>query len=195
MTVCQIVRNDAENRVRKLLEKEKITEVEKPEIIEEVSDLEEYAKDQIIKYIGAKFKGHNLARLVEAILLAQGYVTRRSPPGPDGGVDILAAAGPLGFDKPRVCVQVKSASSAVDVKVLRELGGVMKKFGAEQGLLVSWSGFNTHAIQEAKDAFFSIRLWDQGALIEELLKYYERFDDELKAELPLKRIWGPAVQE
>lgn len=196
MTVCQIERNDAENRVKNLLEKKEVTEIGiKPEIAEEVIDIEEYAKDQIVKHIGVKFKGHNLARLVDAILQAQGYVTKQSPPGPDGGVDILAAAGPLGFDKPRVCVQVKSSSSAVDVNVLRELRGVMVKVGAEQGLLVSWGGFNNKAIQEARDAFFSIRLLDQGALLEEIFKYYERFDDELKAELPLKRLWGLVVEE
>jgi len=196
MTVCRIERNDAENRVRKLLQKREVAEEgEKPEVAEEVIDIEEYAKDQIVKYVGAKFKGHNLARLVEAILRAQGYVTKRSPPGPDGGVDILAAAGPLGFDKPRVCIQVKSSSSPVDVKAIRELQGVMSNVRAEQGLLVSWGGFNNAALQEARDAFFAIRLWDQGTLLEEIFKYYERFDDELKAELPLKRMWGLVPKE
>jgi len=196
MTVCKIERNDAENRVKKILEGRRSSEgVINPEIDEEEIDIEEYAKDQIIKYVDANFKGHNLARLVDAILQAQGYVTRQSPPGPDGGVDILAASGPLGFDAPRICVQVKSSSSAIDVKVLRELQGVVSKVRASQGLLVSWGGFTTQALQEARDAFFSIRLWDQGALLDEIFKYYERFDDELKAELPLKRIWGLVIEE
>lgn len=196
MTVCQIERNDAENRVKKILERGEITEADaKPEIVEEVIDTEEYARDQIIKHIGMKFKGHDLARLVDAILRAQGYITMQSPPGPDGGVDILAAAGPLGFERPRVCVQVKSSSSSVDVKILRELQGVMSKVRAEQGLLVSWGGLTNQAQQEARDAFFSIRLWDQGSLLEEIFKYYEKFDDELKAELPLKRMWGLVVEE
>jgi len=195
-TVCKIERNDAENRVKELLEKGELAQVGvQPEISEEIIDIEQYARDQIVRHIEAKFKGHGLARLVEAILKAQGYVTRQSPPGPDGGVDILAAAGPLGFDKPRVCVQVKSSSSSVDVKIVRELRGVMSKVGAEQGLLVAWGGFNNAAIQEAKDAFFSIRIWDQGALLEEIFKYYERFDDELKAELPLKKMWGLVLEE
>jgi restriction system protein len=127
---------------------------------------------------------------VDAILHVQGYVTKKSPPGPDGGVDILASAGSLGFDKPRVCVQVKSSSSPVDVKILRELQGVMQKVRAEQGLLVSWGGFNNQCIKEARDAFFSIRLWDQGDLLGAVFQYYERFDDELRAELPLKKIWA-----
>ncbi len=198
MTVCRIERNEAESRVRKLLEEGEIGEKGgKPEITEEVipTDIEESAEDEIVKHIGANFKGHSLARLVDAILQAQGYITKVSPPGPDGGVDILAAAGPLGFDTPRVCAQVKSSSSAVDVNVLRQLQGSMSQFRAEQGLLVAWGGFTARAMQEARGAFFSIRLWDQGALLEEIFKYYERFDDELKAELPLKRIWALVFEE
>lgn len=195
MTVCQISRNDAENRVKELLRKEVIDVGKEPEVPEEIIDTEEYARDQIVKFIGRKFKGHNLARLVEAILHAQGYVTKKSSPGPDGGVDILAAAGPLGFDAPRICVQVKSSSSQIDVKILRELQGVMSKVRADQGLLISWGGFTNKAIQEARDAFFSIRLWDAGDLIEAIFKHYERCDDELKAELPLKRIWGLVIEE
>jgi len=193
MTVCEIKRNEAERRVKELLQKESYQiDVEKPvESPEEGAiDIEQYARDEIVKFIGRKFKGHDLARLVEAVLNAQGYVTLKSDPGPDGGVDILAGAGPLGFDNPKICIQVKSSASPVDVKILRELQGVMSKVRAEQGLLVSWGGFNNKAIQEARDAFFSIRLWDSGNLIEAIFKHYEHFDDELKAELPLKRIWG-----
>ena len=197
MTVCQITRNDAEKRVITLLKKspEVQPELQPTGEGEELIDVEEYAKDQIIKHIEKKFKGHSLARLVEALLQAQGYVTKSSPPGRDGGVDILAAAGSLGFDEPRLCVQVKSASSPVDVKVLRELQGVMQKVRVHQGLLVAWGGFNTSAMQEARDAFFSIRLWDQGNLLEEIFKYYHQFDDELKAELPLKKVWSLVLED
>lgn len=196
LTVCQIKRHDAENRVKKLLQAD-VTAVGKKteEIAEEAIDIAQSARDEIVKYIATKFQGHGLAGLVEAILHAQNYVTKKSPPGPDGGVDILAAAGPLGFDKPKVCVQVKSSSSQVDVRVLRELQGVMSKFRAEQGLLVAWGGFNNSCVREARDAFFSIRLWDQGNLLEAIFKYYDRFDDELKAELPLKKIWALVKEE
>lgn len=196
MTVCTISRNDAENRVKALLKRTSYEEdIEGGEPAEETIDIEEYSRDEILKYIGRKFKGHSLARLVEGVLHAQGYVTLKASPGPDGGVDILAAAGTLGFDNPKICIQVKSSSSPADVKVLRELQGVMTKVRAEQGLLVSWGGFTNKANQEARDAFFSIRLWDAGALVEAIFKNYNKFDDELKAELPLKRIWGLVLEE
>lgn len=91
--------------------------------------------------------------------------------------------------------QVKSSFSPLDVRILRELQGVMQRVNAKQGLLVAWGGFTKDAIQEARNVFFSIRLWDQGDLLNEVLTHYEQFDDELKAELPLKRIWTLVEQQ
>jgi len=196
MTVCQIERNDAEARVKKLLEKETYEpSVKVSKEIEEKIDIESYAKDELMKFIDRKFKSHKLARLVDAVLKAQGYTTQMSPPGPDGGVDILASSGPLGLDHPKICVQVKSSSNPIDVRIFRELRGIMSKFKASQGLLVAWGGFNTIALKEARDDFFEIRMWDAGELLNAVFKYYDKFDDELKAELPLKRIWALVMEE
>lgn len=140
LTVCRIQRNRAEDRVRLMLgaaanalPAEDVSSRQEPTDLEAVPDLEQYARDQIRSFISSKFRGHALTTLVAAILEAQGYKVKVSPEGPDGGVDIIAGRGPLGFDPPRLAVQVKSGDSPVDVKVLRELQGVMKNFGAEQG--------------------------------------------------------------
>jgi predicted Mrr-cat superfamily restriction endonuclease len=50
---------------------------------EEDIDLEDLARAQIAKLISRKFRGHDLERLVEALLQAQGYTTYRSPEGAD----------------------------------------------------------------------------------------------------------------
>jgi restriction system protein len=118
-----------------------------------------------------------------------------SKPGPDGGVDILAGSGAMGFGSPKICVQVKSSQQPVDVKELRNLQGVAKNFNADQALLVCWGGFKASVFEEARRSFFTIRLWDSGKLIEEVFKYYDRIPDALKAELPLKRIWALVVEE
>ena len=44
-------------------------------------------------------------------------------------------------------------------------------------------------------SFFRVRLWTQKELLEALFAHYDHLDDELKAELPLKRIWTVAAQE
>ena len=196
MTVCQIQRNNAEERIRAVLDGKSTISMGLAEAqIEEKVDLEQVARDEIMKYIGQKFRGHDLARLVESILIAEGYHTQRSPVGPDGGADIIAGRGPMGFDQPRLCVQVKSQDSPVDVGVLRQLQGVMNSFKATQGLLVSWGGFKSTVDSESRRLFFDIRLWDAAELVKALLENYERLPEELQAELPLKRIWGLAKEE
>jgi restriction system protein len=198
LTVFKVYRNDAENRVNKILtlaplvsevavgkaeaENEGLTD-------DDTVNLEETARDEILKFIQAEFKEHDLARLVDAVLRAQGYKTEVSPPGPDGGVDILAGSGSLGFDQPRLCVQVKSGSGAEGQKTFNELLGVVSKFASQQGLLVSWGGFTNPVKMDARKDFFRIRLWDQGDVVDAILANYEKLDDEIKAELPLKRIW------
>lgn len=200
MTVCQIKRNDAENRIKKILsghvdrKPEGSSELE-PEWEEQEIDIEVMARDQIVDFVNRKFKGHDLSRLVEAVLQAQGYVTEFSKPGPDGGVDILAGSGPMGFEEPKICVQVKSSQSSSDVNVLRSLQGTMTNFGANQGLLVSWGGFTKAVIDESRLSFFSVRLWDSDQLIKAIFKNYDKLSDSLQAELPLKRIWALVLEE
>jgi restriction system protein len=158
-------------------------------------DLEEVARDRIAKLIQAKFTGHGMARLVDAVLRAQGYTTHRSPAGPDKGIDILAAPGPLGFGKPRICVQVKSGNSPLDRPTLDQLLGVMQNVQADQGLLVSWVGFKSSIEREIASQFFRVRLWWQDDFLKEVLTYYEKLDEELRAEIPLKRVWTIAATD
>lgn len=194
LTVCQITRNNAEERIRAVLEERPVgaktlETVPTPDESSAPIDLAQYADDQLLEFIEQKFKGHGMAQLVEGVLRATGYTTALSPPGPDGGVDIVAGRGSLGFEAPRLCVQVKSSSSPVSVDVLRSLHGTMKAFGADQGLLVAWGGFKETVRTEAKTQFFSIRLWDSGDLIRSVLSNYEALSPEIQAVLPLKRIW------
>lgn len=158
-------------------------------------DLEELAHDQIADLIAARFKGHDLTRLVEAILKAQGYTTWRSPEGADGGADILAGAGPLGFGAPRICVEVKSESSPIGRETVDKLLGAMTKFNADEGLFVAWGGFKANVQRDLASQFFRLRLWTRKELLEQLFEQYDRLDDDLKAELPLKRVWMVAAQE
>ena len=195
MTVCKIQRNNAEERIQAVLEGKKQL-IEKVNFDgEEIPNLAEYARDQIRSHISQKFKGHNLERLVNEILKAQGYQTEQVPAGPDGGIDVIAGRGPMGFDSPRLCVQVKSSDSPIDVNVLRELQGVLKKFGADQGLLISWGGFKGTVDKEARQIFFEIRLWDSDDLLSALFNNYENLSEDIQAELPLKRIWTLVLPE
>lgn len=195
LTVCRIERNKAEERIRAILKGGGEGPRPEPEDGEGQLDVEEYARDQIRTFIAKRFRGHELARLVTAILNAQGYRTQTSSPGADGGVDVVAGHGAMGFDTPRICVQVKSSDQAENVNTLRELQGVMKNFGAQQGLLVAWGGFKKSVHDEARRHFFEIRLWDAGDLVDALLRDYDNLPEDIQAELPLKRVWTLVTEE
>jgi restriction system protein len=200
MTVCGISRNNAEARVKEMSQNgwkstlKSITSLPAADDAAPVTyDIEEAARDSIAKLITARFKGHGLARLVEAVLKAQGYTTYLSAEGPDKGVDILAAPGALGFGKPRVCVQVKSGDTPVDLPTLNQLIGTMQNVHADQGLLVAWAGVKGSVDKERPAQFFRVRVWDQNDIIENVLQHYDQLPDELRAELPLKRLWAVAL--
>ena len=204
MTICRIQKNNAESRLAAMRDNgwkaEEVASITSTTLSptgdeSQSADLEELGRDQIAKMISAKFKGHGLTRLVEAILQAQGYTTYRSPEGADGGADILAGSGALGFGKPSLCVEVKSEANPIDRPTVDKLLGAVSKFGADQGLFVSWSGFKSNVQKELATSFFKVRLWTQKDLLEQLFVHYDNLEEDLKAELPLKRIWTVAVQE
>ncbi|HEY9060659.1 MAG TPA: restriction endonuclease [Pseudobacteroides sp.] len=83
------------------------------------------AIDNIRDMLIRKYKGHGMAKVVDSILRAKGFITYVSPEGPDKGVDILAAQGAMGFESPRICVQVKATDAPVDRPTLDQLIGTM----------------------------------------------------------------------
>lgn len=139
--------------------------------VEQAPDIESIAREQLRQHITENFAGHELARLVGAVIEAKGYTNVLvSAPGPDRGVDILAGSGPLGMDQPRLAVQVKTSQAGVEE--FRSLRGVMEDFRADQGLLVAWGGFRGNARQEARHSHFAVRLWDASGLLHELEEVY-----------------------
>ncbi len=201
MTICSISKNDAEARLRKMFklpgDQTATGEVKETLISDTESqiNIDQLARDQIIRLIYSKFKGHGMERLVESILKAQGFTTYNSPKGADHGIDIVASPGIIGFGHPRICVQVKSQDSPIEKAVLNQLIGAMQSVGADQGLLVSWGGFKQSFKDERVKNFFKVRLWDQNDLIDNLLANYDKLDEDIRAEIPLKRIWTVALPE
>ena len=203
LTVCSITRNDGAWRLQQLLLQgldpgarshgdDSVDEGDDTvtESVESGFDLERIGRDQIQAFVAETFAGHQLSRLVAEVLEAEGFITQVAPPGPDGGIDVFAGRGPLGLDSPRLIVQVKSSPSPVDVKVVRELNGVLSAQTADQGLLVAWGGVTKPARQEMRSQFFRVRVWDADQLIDAVLRNYHNLSDELRADLPLKRVWS-----
>ncbi len=203
LTVCRIARNDAENRIATILSRSRDrdgdvqhvpprsadVDVELEPDDEAAPDIAQIARDQIFEHIRSRFPGHEFARLVNAVLQAEGYFTLLSPAGPDGGVDILAGRGSLGFESPKLCVQVKATAGAVDVTVLRGLVGTMQAFNSDQGLLVSWGGFTRDLEREARQSFFTVRLWGADDFVDAICRNYDRLPEQIQNDIPLERVW------
>lgn len=199
-TVCEISRNEAAARFAALAGNgidpgpsapaAKISvDGEGIEAGDSATDLAEVARDHIERYIAANFAGHAFTQLIAAILRAQGYQTRVSPPGSDRGVDIVAGQGALGFDGPRLVVQVKSGDLIVDQPTLQGLLGCIQDTRAQHGLLVSWSGFKSSVRQRTNELYFQVRLWGREEILDALFSVYDRLPEEIRTELPLHRIW------
>lgn len=146
-------------------------------------------RDRIRTHIVENFAGHKLTDLVAEILTARGYICDVSPPGPDGGVDILAGSGPLGLDAPTVVVEVKSEPTAVGAPIVRGLQGAISTHQADQGLLVAWGGVSSSAKREFAHQRTRIRIWTAEDILDQLFDVYEQLSDEFKSKLPLQRAW------
>ena len=179
MTICQISKPDTEKRTLRaaqgivgVADATPAPSDESASADEESPDLERVGRDLIASMVIQKFKGHDMARLVDAILKAQGFVTFVSPPGPDKGVDILAAPAPLGFGHPRICVQVKSQDSPGRLPTLQQLTARCRTSARNKGC--SSLGAVQSSVDRTAAQLFRVRLWDQDDPIEQLLTHRRR---------------------
>ncbi len=107
----------------------------------------------------ARIRPHDFQHVVAALLQAMGYAkTIVSPPGPDGGTDILAFKDTLGREIPHLRVQVKHRRDASGREEIAALRGILRP-AREIGLFVATGGFTKEAHREAEGASH-IRLID-----------------------------------
>lgn len=161
-----------------------VEDVDEPEI---ATDIEQVAYDRITARIAEDFAGHGLTTLITSLLEAEGLTCVQSPPGPDGGIDIIAGRGLLGLDAP-IVVQVKSGGQ-IGSPVVDQLHGVMAAHGAAQGLLVAWGGLSRAALDALKTSRLRVRVWQAADVVDAVLSHYENLSGEVRSSLPLKRVW------
>jgi restriction system protein len=204
MTVCQIQRNGAPERVLSVMnggvdpglgtqDPQSVAPASSAAVLptnaEENVDYERAARDKIIAFITENFREHALTELINAVLEADGWVTKVSPKGPDGGVDIYAGRGLLGTDRPRLVVEAKSQRDPADVGIYRVLKSSIQTFNADHGLLVCLGGFKRSVKDEAKKDYFLVRLWGSEELVDAITRLYPKLSKDMQARLPLKPIW------
>ena len=167
-----------------------VSKEEEVELVPE--DIEETARDFILKRLSQELKGHPFADFVAHLLGKMGYRTRVSPEGPDGGIDIIAHKDELGFEPPIIKVQVKSTSGSIGDPEVSSLYG---KVGQNEfGLFVTLGSFSNQSKSFAKSKS-NLRLIDGNELVSLILEHYESFDSGYKGLIPLKKVYIPETFE
>jgi restriction system protein len=149
---------------------------------------EEQAWSEIEQYLLA-MNPFDFQDLVADLLRAMDYhVSWVSPPGKDGGVDILAYNDPLGTRPPRIKVQVKRVAQRVPTDTLRAFTSLIGN--NDVGLFVSTGGFTKDAeefarVQETR----KVTLIDLDKLVELWIRFYGKLEDGARRRLPLSPIY------
>ncbi len=184
-----LIKNYADEFLAAYEGKQPTPPVAEDETVAEVAeDIEETTRDFILKRLAQELKGHPFAQFVGQLLNTMGYRTRVSPPGPDGGVDIIAHKDELGFEPPIIKVQVKSTEGKIGDPEVSSLYG--KVGNGEHGLLVTLGTYTSQAASFARSKS-NLRLIDGEELVDLILSHYEQFDSRYKGILPLKRVYVP----
>lgn len=165
-----------------------VSAIEDSTVAEVKHDVQETTSDFILKVLAQETKGHPFADFVGNLLETMGYRTRVSPPGIDGGIDIVAHKDELGFEPPIIKVQVKSSVGSIGDPAISQLYG--KVAPTEFGLFVTLGTFTSQAVQFAR-AKSNLRLIDGEALVQLILEHYEQLDSKYKGLIPLRRVYIP----
>jgi restriction system protein len=150
-------------------------------------EAEEVAWAEISSYLRA-MNPYDFQDLVADLLRAMSYhVTWVSPPGKDGGLDILAWPDALGTRPPRIKVQVKRQQQAVSAEGLRSFMALLGE--DDVGLFVCTGGFTKDAEAEARtQEKRRITLIGLEKLFDLWDEHYDRLTDQARRRLPLRSI-------
>lgn len=180
LQVCELSRNNALQRIEAMVTDGKDPG---PELVQGAThsvtemtstQIEAHMWSRFASQIGSVFAGHDLAVLVGALLEIEGYKVKISPPGPDGGCDLTAGMGGLGFDGPTIACQVKSGDIVVDDFTLQGLIGVVQSRDADRGLIVSWGGISGVVARELERMPFKFAYWGRREICKRFVAGYDR---------------------
>ena len=145
--------------------------------------------DELISDCLSKIDPFDFQELVAAVLRAMGYRTVVSARGPDSGVDIIAHRDALGFESPKIKVQVKHRVASASGPDIRNFVATLRE--GEKGLFVSTGGFTKDGKIEAEKAIRPLTVLDRDRFIDLLIEYYEKLEPEYKALVPLRKVYIP----
>jgi restriction system protein len=151
-----------------------------------LEDAEDEARSEILEYIG-KMPPLGFQAACAKLVAALGHrVAWISPPGPDGGIDFVAYADPIGATGQRIKGQAKRQQSKQDVD---DVGAFLSKLkGGDVGVFIALGGFTktSEALVRADER--RLVLLDGPAFVRLWIEQYSKLDEEARTLLRLKPI-------
>lgn len=187
------IRNSAKREILGLLEGKALQPEETEEDEQEIDILREDVISRANEFIKDKLMAldwQEMENLVAGILRAMGFKTRITDKGPDRGRDIIASPDGLGLENPRILVEVKHRNNPMGSNEVRSFIGTLRS--ESKGLYVSTGGFTKEAKYEADRSNIPITLIDSTELVNLILQYYDNFDNDSRALIPLVKVYWPA---
>jgi len=172
-------------------------EVSQDKVLEAKITFEE-AEEQAWKEISAyliDIDPYVFQDLVAALLEAMNYhVSWVSPPGKDGGIDIMAFNDPLGTIPPRIKVQVKRRKDNIAVEEIRSFLALINN--DDVGIFVTTGGFtkDAEALIRAQESR-KVTLIDRQRLVDLWIEYNDKLEKDKRSLLPLKPIYFVAPND
>ena len=152
-----------------------------------LEDDEDAARSEILNFL-AKMPPYDFQTCCAKLIQALGHeVAWISPPGPDGGLDFVAFADPIGATGRRVKGQAKRQQSKQDVD---DVGAFLSKLkGDDVGVFIALGGFTKNAEMEARAYERRCVLLDGADFVRLWIEHHDQLDEEAKALLRLRPIW------
>ena len=161
--------------------------IEENDIADAGEDVIEKARE-FVKDTLQNLNWNDMEQLVAGLLRAMGYRATVSPVGPDRGRGIIASPDGLGLEDPRIVVEVKHRKGTIGAPEVRAFVGGLRR---AKGVYVSTGGFTREAQYEADRSETPLTLVDIDALARLVEQYYDQFDNDARAILPLRKVYWP----
>lgn len=185
--------------IKKVFQLYRAWKKERPEVSEDqeteaeensttIEEAEETAWKEVADHL-ENINPYDFQQVVAGLVRAMDYhVQWVAPPGPDGGVDVVATDDPLGVSGPRLKVQVKRQKEKVSVSGVRSFMAVLGD--NDVGLFVCTGGFTKDAEREARDQEKRrLILLDAKNFFDRWTEFYDSIPESSRALMPIRPVW------
>ena len=154
-----------------------------------VEQFQETTDDFIIKKLKNEQSPYDFEHFIAHLLTCMGYHARVTKASGDGGIDVIAHRGELGFEPPIIKVQCKQSTGSFGRPEVQKLYGSIER--DEMALFVTLGAYSTEArtFEQTKS---NLRLLDGKDIVDLVQRHYTSFSPRYRALIPLKQTFSPA---